>query len=381
MTIYLLGWPGDLGGASTKLAHLLLLLRREFELVVVPLSDRELRDTRWQRQMDALGVRWSSFHSLPLRLRGWAVVMCHFPCVGSDLLAELRRRGLRIAWSNEMMWTMPDELAALAFGLFDAVLYVSPVQRAALEPQYRAVLSGAALDASLPDRDAPEGWLQPGRIRWVMNGNYIAPEQFEFRERGDDDEARRPLIVGRLSRPDPTKFPDDFPAHFEGLELQHPRFRVMGWSKELSARWPHHRFDERWELIEPFTERTEDFLQSLDLFVYALGPKFRESYGRVAVEAQLTGAVPLVPAGREHHLHNLVRHGETGFHCADQADYRRHAQRLESDSALRRKMSRRARAWAETQLCNAEEHLKYWRRLFYGGGAAPVRKRAKRSAN
>ena len=166
---------------------------------------------------------------------------------------------------------------------------------------------------------------------------------------------------------DPFKYPEDFPAHYEGLGLKQARFRVMGWGPKLAEQWSHHTFDERWELLAPMAETPAQFLQSLDLFVYALRSDACESWGRVVVEAMLTGAVPLVPAGPRYHYTNLIRDGESGFLCADQEEFGHYARLLERDEALRLRMSRRAREWAEFKLCDAAEHLAGWRRLFHGG--------------
>ena len=109
------------------------------------------------------------------------------------------------------------------------------------------------------------------------------------------------------------------------------------------------------------TESPVEFLHSLDLFVYSLGPTFRESWGRSTVEAMLTGCVPLVPKGGGHHLENLVPHGRVGFLCASNEEYREHVQRLRKDVALRQKLSHAARRHAENELCHRAEHLRVWR--------------------
>jgi len=367
MKLYFFGFPGEVGGASTKFTHLLVLLGQEYELAVVPFDETE-PDARWRQLFEALGVRWLPYEKLPQELDGWGVLLCHFGALGSERLTEVRRRGLRLAWSNEMMWTVPNELASVGFGLFDAVLYVSPAQRRTLEPEYLRVLTGIPPETrELADAAATEGWLRPGSIRWVMTGNYIAPAEYPFQERPLDPGNGGPIVIGRLSRPDRFKFPDDFPDHYEGLGLKNARFRVMAWDKELARRWNGHDFDERWEFLSMMAERPANFLQSLDLFVYELGPKFNERWGRSTVEAMLTGAVPLVPADRRHHLHALVPHGEAGFHCDSQEEFGHYARLLEEDPVLRLRMSRRAREWAETKLCNADEHRALWRRVFYGG--------------
>ena len=106
------------------------------------------------------------------------------------------------------------------------------------------------------------------------------------------------------------------------------------------------------------------FLRSLDLFVYAVGPQLRESWGRAIVEAMLCGVVPLLPADPKHHLRNLVTHRESGFLCANDADYGKYARMLEDDPRLLAQCSRRAREDAVNRLCAAPEHIRLWENAF-----------------
>ena len=371
MRVYFFGWPGPIGGADTKLAHLLPLLRSEFDLTVVPSCPNGQLASSGKRQLDELQIPCAQLSELPTRLTGWGVSLCNGEFLSSGAASEARRRGLKLAWSNEMMCLFPAERGALTLGLIDTVLYVSEEQRRLLEPQYRRILGG---EMSLrPCESHPgslDGWISaPGsgrNLRWVMTGNYIDPREFPFLKRPPAGPGGRPLHIGRLSRPDPAKFPADFPDFYESLGLRHARFRVMAWTSQLAARWPKHVFDDRWDLLPPLAETTPHFLQSLDLFVYSLHPTCRESWGRAVVEAMLCGAIPLVPSGTEHHLQSLVAHGESGFVCANAAEFGGYARLLESDSALRHWMSERAHTVAEEQFCNPESHRAGWRRLFYG---------------
>lgn len=177
-----------------------------------------------------------------------------------------------------------------------------------------------------------------------------------------------PLVAGRLSRPDPDKFPPDFPRSYEGLLARgrDVRFRVMAWSPEVAARYAGHEFDARWDLLPARAEPSVKFLGSLDLFVYALGAKFAESWGRSTVEAMLTGAVPLISGGKEglrHHLRHLVPHGTAGFHCEGRRGFAAAARELADDAALRSRMSRAAADYARDVLCDAKKHRQLWRSL------------------
>lgn len=326
------GWPSFLGGADTKLAHLLPLLSRRFELTVIPNDAMRLKERKWTRYLDRYGVRCTTLARLPRRLEGFALSLCNGRFFTDGIAAAARAKGLKVVWSSEMMWHHPGELDAVQQGLVDRVLYVSEFQRGALAKGY-------------------------GTLPGVITGNYIDPEQFPFRERRHST-----FAIGRLSRADPAKYPEDFPVFYECLGLADTRFRVMAWDQALHEKYRWHRFDERWDLLASEQEAQVDFLHSLDLFVYPLGHHFKESWGRSTVEAMLTGAIPLVPRG--HHFENLIVQGDSGFICHDFLEYQTAAQRLSADYALRRRLSAQCRHHAEHVLCNAGEHLKCWTEVF-----------------
>lgn len=367
MHIYWFNWPSAIGGADTKFSHLLRLLHTEYEITVIPNEARYL-DTPWTAEVRALGVDIKLMSELPEQLEGWAIALCNGPFLDNGMAAEMKRRGLKIAWSSEMMWHFKGEAAAVQSGLIDKVLYVSPAQRRELEPGYVKMLGGEiSPEPAIASSTDWSGVMQVGdnTLPWVMTGNYIDPALFPFRERGHWQSENRPFTIGRLSRPDPSKFPDDFPKFYERLGLTDPvKFRVMAWSEDLTSRWSHHEFDSRWELLEPASIPTVDFLHSLDLLVYNTSPRFKESWGRAVVEAMLTGAVPILPRGNGHHLENLVQHEVSGYLCNTNADYGHYARALQQDRALLKQMSHGTRNWAVEHLCNAKEHRMWWRAVF-----------------
>lgn len=375
MRVYFFNWPSPVGGADTKFGHLLGLLGAHYEITVVPNDRRQMEQEEWAAWVADCGCRACLLEDLPDRLEGWAVSLCNQQFFRSGALFEARRRGLGIAWSSEMMWHFSGECAAVAMGLVDTVLYVSPVQRRRLEPGYRHALGWRGTDLHrLDDPEAEHGWIltRNGRppVRWVTVGNFIDPSAFPFRQRGHWRAEGRPFTVGRLSRPDPDKFPDIFPMTYESLGLRAPvRFRVMGWSEDLARRWSGHHFDDRWDLVPTAAVPAARFLDSLDLLVYDTSHRFCESWGRAVVEAMLTGAVPLVPADPRHHLPRLVPDGVAGFHCADQDDFARHAIRLQSDPQELATISAQARRWAEETLCRPDRHRTLWDQVF---AAPPV---------
>lgn len=330
--LYVFGWPSFLGGADTKLAHLLVLLHRQWRITVVPNDAQRLKEEVWTRFLDRLGIAYATMRSLPHRLEGFGLSLCNGRFFSDGIAERARARGLRIVWSSEMMWHHRGEVEAAQAGLIDKVLYVSELQQRILSKGYNGIPS-------------------------YITGNYIDPRFFPFKERRHST-----FAIGRLSRPDPAKYPEDFPVFYECLGLPETRFRVMAWSAGLRRKYCWHHFDDRWDLLESLAEPQVPFLHSLDLFVYPLGHTFRESWGRSTVEAMLTGAIPLVPRG--HHLEHLMIYGESGFVCEDFREYQEHALRLRLDFDYRRRVSRQCRLHAEQELCNAAQHLKIWQEVF-----------------
>ncbi len=375
MKLWIFNWPSHVGGADTKVVHLLMLLKGHFDITFVPVSDSQYRDESWRAWISAHGASACLVDDLPAKCEGWALSLCNGAFFGQAMHVVAIQRGMKIIWSNEMMWNFPSELGAVCLGRVHTVLYTSEVQRRVLEPGYRMALMSTDPPAA---PGATHGIIQAGdcaqRLRWVTTGNYVAPDAFPFRPRPPKGEGD-PFVVGRVSRPDPDKFPPDFPASYEGLGLRGAvRFRVLGWSAQMASLWPEHTFDERWDLLPVASVPVVDFLGTLDVFVYEVGPRFSESWGRAVVEAMLSGVVPIVPADERHHLRDLVPHGVAGFHCRTREDYGRYAKLLQQDSGLLQRMGAAARHHAEAVLCNANEHLEVWKRVFdptWGAGEEP----------
>ena len=326
--LYLFGIPGKMGGAATKIRHLIYLLKPSFEITVVLNGPRWLKDSEVRSFLRGQGVRYSLLKDLPKQLEGVALVICEVDFFSTKQHEEVKRRGLKLIFSNEMMWEFKGEADAVRAGFIDKVHFVSEFQARKFAELYRGIPS-------------------------AIPGNYVAPEDFEFKDRRNST-----FTIGRLSRPDPDKYPEDFPVFYEEIGLRDVRYRVMAWDDKLKRKYRWHRFGPEWELLGPQKEDTEKFLHSLDLFVYPLGHKFKESWGRSTVEAMLTGCVPLVPAG--HQFHNLLVHGESGFICQSFSEYRDAVHELHDNYPLRQRMGRQCAEHARTKICNPEEHRKIW---------------------
>ena len=326
--LHLFGVPGLIGGAATKLAHLIRLLHHDFTITVVPLAAGVLKERDFKKQIEPFGVRGCLLRDLPKRLEGVGLAVCEKDFFTSGTAREAKARGLKLVWSNEMMFPFKGEAEAVKEGLIDRVLFVSEFQAKAFAEMYGGVPS-------------------------FLTGNYIDPDDYAWRER------QNPVFtLGRLSRADPTKYPLDFPVFYEELGLKEARYRVMAWTHDVQKQYRWHRFGPEWELLPEKKEPELKFLYSLDVFVYPLGHRIKESWGRAVVEAMLTGCVPVVPAG--HQFHKLMVHGENGFICQEYRQWRETVRELYENYPLRQKISRQCAEHAREHLCNPEQHRRVW---------------------
>ena len=326
--LYLFGVPGKVGGAATKITHLLRLLHRDLQITVVPPAPEHLKSRELRGLLEPFGIRAALFKDLPKRLEGVGLAICERDFFATGKAREAKERGLRLVWSNEMMFAFKGEAEAALGGGIDRVLFVSEFQARAFAEVHRGVPS-------------------------FLTGNYIDPDDFPWHER------RNPVFtVGRLSRADPEKYPLDFPVFYEELGIREVRYRVMAWNAEVARQYRWHRFGPEWELLPENREPARRFLESLDAFVYPLGHRVQESWGRAVVEAMLTGCVPVVPAG--HQFHHLMVSGESGFICHGFREWQDCVRELQADHPGRLKISRRTAAHAREHLCDPEKHRQRW---------------------
>ncbi len=326
--LYILGLPGKVGGASTRLRDLAYLLPEDFAITFVHGPD-EIPNPEIMRPLETLGVQHVMLDAFDPVPGTWLFVCCQSDYFSSGRAEIMKRRGLRVIWANDMMTEFAGEREGVARGLIDKVFFVSEFHRQAMGPLY------------------------PG-LPWAMVGNYVCPEFFPFRE-----PRAGPLHIGRLSRHDRRKYPEDFPAFYENISPPETQFWVMAWDEDLAHKYRWHPFDERWHFFPPGQMEAAAFLAQLDLFVYSLGPLFRESWGRVAVEAMLTGVPPLLPSG--HFFEQLIVHEDTGFICRHAQQYADYIRQLTQNPSLRARVARKARHHAETTLCNRAAHRALWR--------------------
>jgi len=287
-----------------------------------------LKSKQIKAHTEPYGVPTFLLKDLPEKLEGVALAICEPDFFITQTAAAVKARGLKLVWSNEMMFPFKGEAEAVKAGLVDRVLFVSEFQADVFAKLYHGIPS-------------------------LIAGNYINPDDYPWHQRENSV-----FTVGRLSRAALDKYPVDFPVFYEELGLKEVKYRVMAWSAELQKQYRWHRFGPEWELLSAMKEPALRFLNSLDVFLYPLGHRFKESWGRAVVEAMLTGCVPVVPAG--HQFHKLMVDGESGFICQEYSQFKAIVRELYENYRFRMKISHQCAEYAREHLCNPDVHRRIW---------------------
>lgn len=203
------------------------------------------------------------------------------------------------------------QVAALVEALF------GPVTWAPVGPKVRASLT----ELVSPPPMTPEDWV-----------NIIDPKDWAADRQSPLPRARP--VIGRHSRPDIAKWPDDrdtfLAAYPDAPDLA---VRLLGYSDALDEIVGERPAN--WDVLPFGAMPARAFLQSLDYFSYFHSPRWIEAFGRSILEAMATGLVCLLPP----HFEDLF--GEGAIYCTPE-EVAGHVRRLERDSKARAALSDRA---------------------------------------
>lgn len=150
-----------------------------------------------------------------------------------------------------------------------------------------------------------------------------------------------PPVIGRMSRDRRFKFHENDPALFLHLAESGFRLRLMGascLSEELGA---HPNI----EFLAEGAEPAEDFLRSLDVFLYRTSDRWFESFGRIIVEAMASGVVPV--AHERGGYADVIESGRDGVLYESEEEAVEWLHRLRSEPGLKEEMGSAARKKVE----------------------------------
>lgn len=336
--LFLIGLPGDIGGANTECWHTVRLWGQfGLDVTVIPTWQA---DPRWQSRLEAIGCR--VVPARPNRLKEVAG-LAESPVVSfcnSRFLRHaeaFRDLGCRIVWVNCMTWLFAEERKHYRrHGPFEAYVFQSRYQQSQLQPQLERF------------------GVQPGQCHWIRGA--FCPEDFPFRPL--PHESGSPLVIGRISRAAPDKFAADTWAVYGRIRCP-IRARVLGWDRlveEKLGRPP------RWaECLPAGAEQPQEFFHSLHCIVQLNGDA-DENWPRSALEAMACG-VPIVAENRGG-WREMIRHGETGFLCDTREEIVDAVEQLAADESLRLQIARRARQALVEELAEPRAIWSGWERVF-----------------
>jgi len=339
MKVFLVGYPGEMGGANTEAWHTIKLWRRfGVDVHLIPTWGR---DERWQTRLDALGctthlVTPSELESVP-GLAGTPVVgMCN-----SEFMLQaprLRALGCPIVWVNCMTFLFEHEKRFFVeHGPADAMVYQSQFQRSQLEPQ----LASYGYDPS-------SGHLICGAFDL---------DEWSFQPR--PHAKGEVFVVGRVARPDQDKWSSNTWPIYGRIQYAHKRALMLGMDERT-----HQKLGTppAWaDCLKPMAMPARDYFRQLHCMLPVNGGA-RENWPRAGLEAMAAG-VPIV-AQNLWGWPEMIEHGVTGFLGDCDEELAHYTAMLAYDEDLRIAIAQRARRRLVEEMAHPETIWAGWRRLF-----------------
>lgn len=339
MRLFLIGYPGELGGANTEAWHTIKLWRRfGADVHLIPTWTA---GPHWRARLDALGctthaVRPDQLDRVP-GLPGSPVVgMCN-----AEFLAHAHRfRALDcpIVWVNCMTFLFDHEKRFFAeHGPADAFVYQSEFQRGELEPQL-----------------APFGYA-PASGHLIRGA--LDLDEWEFRPRPHlRGEA---FVVGRAARSDCDKWSSNTWRIYDRIQYANKRALMLGMDERTHEKlgppppWA--------DCLKPMAIAPQQFFASLHCTLPVNGGA-RENWPRAGLEAFAAG-VPVV-AQDDWGWREMIDHGRTGFRGKDDCELAHYAAMLAHDEDLRLRVVRAARERLLEELADPDSIWAGWKTLF-----------------
>jgi len=336
-SLFVAGYPGDVGGANTECWHTVQLWRRfGLEVSLIPTWEA---NPAWRRKLETIGCQ--TVRAAPEELdrvpglRGSVVVAFS----NRRFLREAARfqaLGCRIVWLGCMTWLFPDERRHYALHKpFDAYVFQSQYQQSELQPQL----------ARLGVR--PE---QCYRIRGAVACDELPIDPLPHAPGS-------PLVVGRLSRAAADKFARNTWSVYAQIACP-IRARIMAWDRAVERKLGP---PPEWAQCLPAgAESPRQFLGQLHCMMQVNGGA-AENWPRSGLEAMACG-VPLVAENRWG-WREMIRHGQTGYLANSDDELAFYAARLAADEDHRLQIAFRARQVLEEELAQPEILWAGWKRL------------------
>ncbi|QDU76877.1 Glycosyl transferases group 1 [Bremerella volcania] len=339
MRVFLMGYPGDLGGACTEAWHTVKLWRR-FDADVHLIATWGT-DAKWRSRVDALGCTThtatpETLDQVPGLAGATVVSFCNAAFLANA--KRLRELGCRLAWVNCMTWLFDAERKFYReSGPFDAFVFQSEFQRSMLEPELTKL-----------------GYT-PG-LGNLIRGAFDF-EEWEFNPRPHaDGEA---IVVGRAARPDLDKWSSNTWPIYNRIQYRNKRALMLGMDERT-----HQKLGAppEWaDCLKPMALPAHDYFRQLHCTLPVNGGA-RENWPRVGLEAMAAGVA--VVAQNDWGWREMIEHGVTGFLGSCDEELAHHTAVLAYDETLRMRIINAARERLVNELASPNVLWAGWKRLF-----------------
>ena len=339
MRVFVIGFPGDIGGACTELWHTIKLWRK-FD-VDVHLIPTWATNASWRQKVDSIGCithdgKPEHFASIEGLAGSLVVSFCN-----SEFLLhaqKLRDLGCRLIWVNCMTFLFEQEKQWYGRGeMFDAFVFQSEFQREELEPQLESF------------------GYQPG-MGHLIRGAFDL-EEFEFAPR--HHEVGDVFVVGRMARPDLDKWSSNTWPIYSAIQYANKRAIMLGINDRVQEKLGASPIFA--DCLKPGAIPVQQFLANLHCLLPVNGGA-RENWPRAGLEAMASG-VPVV-AQNDWGWQEMIDHGETGFLANNDCELAHYAATLAYDETLRQRIIESAFLRLADDLANGKVIWEKWQSLF-----------------
>lgn len=329
--LYIFGWPSFISDSGKKIADLLELLYKNYNITVIPINEDDINDSIWTAYLRERKISYCLEKDLDEVLSGIAISFGESLFFKNKIHRKCVARGLKVFWSPETNYKHEDEDEALKYGEINKILLVSEFQKNIIN-----------YDQS---------------VNTFITGTWINPNNFSLFEKNETDV----FNIGRISSSELFKYPENFPNFYNFLVegVSGGKIRVSGWSEELKNKWTWFTPDPNiWSLLKEGEEPSNFFYNTLDVLVYSTHHTYKESYCRNLIEAQLCGVPIVIEKG--HNLDSLLIDKKTAFIVNCIEEFKTFVNVLYSDPQVYRGMSANAILHAN-ELMKREKHLALWK--------------------
>ena len=337
--VFVIGYPGEMGGANTESWHTIKLWRQHG--VDVHLIPTWGHDSHWKKKLDDLGcmthsVTPDTIEAIPELHGAIAIGFCNGEFI--TLVPKLRALGCKIIWVNCMTFMFEYEKKCFQEnGPPDAMIYQSEFQRNQLEPQ----LTSCGYN--------------------TMSGHLIRGA-FDFNEWEFSPQSHclgETFVVGRAARPDMDKWSSNTWKIYSQIQYWNKKALMLGVDDRTLEKLGT---PPEWaSCLRPMAISARKFYSCLHCLLPINGGA-RENWPQAGLEAFATG-VPVV-AQNEWGWREMIEHGVTGFLGNNDCELAHYAAMLAHDENLRMQIVHNARERIEKQHANPDILWNCWNGVF-----------------